>query len=168
VPAGTSAVTGVMHHTGSKTNPYVLIHPNAKSAHLSKHEEDSAVTETAAQTASAGNCASSSNQVTNSAVTAKGVVSPQTAAALEAVAAGRIGGVLGVSASKGSTAPLARQSKPAGGVLGATSKAGKALGAVATRGTLPFTGFPLWAAALIGATFAAGGLALRRRGRATV
>ena len=70
-------------------------------------------------------------------------------------------------------------SAPKSGVLGATfsQKAAKAtkggrsgvLGAVTTfgqrtaHGTLPFTGFPIWAALLLGAALIAAGLALARR-----
>jgi hypothetical protein len=39
------------------------------------------------------------------------------------------------------------------------------LGSTVRRGTLPFTGFPIWAAALIALALIAGGIALRRRGR---
>ena len=48
-----------------------------------------------------------------------------------------------------------------GGVLGATAR----LGEVARSGHLPFTGFPLWAAALVALVLIGLGLALRRRGR---
>jgi len=65
------------------------------------------------------------------------------------------GGALGAQAgSNASSGPLS-------GVLGATAK----LGAVAKGGHLPFTGFPLWAAALVALVLIGLGLALRRRGR---
>jgi hypothetical protein len=77
--------------------------------------------------------------------------------------------VLGAHAAKTSPSKLAAQKatpkKPSGGVLGATGRAGRSLGAVATRGSLPFTGFPVWTAILIAAGLVATGLALRRRGR---
>jgi hypothetical protein len=76
-------------------------------------------------------------------------------------------------------ATKSQASAPKSGVLGATftqkaakpAKAGRSgvLGALATvghqaaRGTLPFTGFPIWAALLIGAALVAAGLALARR-----
>ena len=49
--------------------------------------------------------------------------------------------------------------KPLGGVLGA----GAQLGRTAVKGTLPFTGIPLWAVALVAVTLIGFGLALRRR-----
>src|SRR4029079_2360526 len=67
-------------------------------------------------------------------------------------AASAAGGVLGVTASGGS--------KPAGGVLGVIASTGS--------GVLPFTGFPLWIAALAALALIAFGLALRRNARATV
>ncbi len=60
------------------------------------------------------------------------------------------GNVLGVTTSHG---------KPAGGVLGAIAAVG--------QGTLPFTGFPLWAAVLGALALFAFGLGLRHIGRAT-
>jgi hypothetical protein len=66
----------------------------------------------------------------------------------------RQGGVLGVteSASGGS--------EPAGGVLGAIEAIG--------QGTLPFTGFPVSVGIALGLALVVLGLALVRRGRATV
>jgi hypothetical protein len=65
------------------------------------------------------------------------------------------GGVLGATATSGKAA-----STPAGGVLGALTTVGS--------GTLPFTGFPLWAAALFAVALIVVGLSLRRFGRAAV
>jgi hypothetical protein len=64
------------------------------------------------------------------------------------------GGVLGV------TAAAKGQGGPVGGVLGKIEAIG--------GGVLPFTGFPLWAAALLATALIPLGLALRRFGRATV
>ena len=66
------------------------------------------------------------------------------------------GGVLGVTA----TAPGKAASTPAGGVLGALTTVGS--------GQLPFTGFPIWVAALLAVALIGAGLSLRRVGRATV
>lgn len=53
----------------------------------------------------------------------------------------------------------------AGGVLGAVASPQQGTEATATGGTLPFTGIPLWVAALFGAGLLATGLVLRRAGR---
>jgi hypothetical protein len=58
------------------------------------------------------------------------------------------GGVLGVTAAQG---------QPAGGVLGALEAVG--------QGKLPFTGFPLWLAAMTALSLVVFGLTLRRLGR---
>jgi hypothetical protein len=160
----TTIVTGVWHHTGSTTNPYVLIHPNANSAHMSKHEDDRLATESTTATASAASCNS------QAAPAAQQQQQQQQGSVNQNAAVKKSGAVLGAHASKTGSAKLAAQAtpkKPSGGVLGATGRAGRALGAVATRGSLPFTGFPIWTAILIAAGLVATGLALRRRGRVT-
>jgi hypothetical protein len=98
------------------------------------------------------------------------VTQQQAAAAAKQAGTHAQGGVLGAEASKGSGKVAAGTgAKPArGGVLGATGRAAHVLGAVATRGSLPFTGFPIWAALLIGLGLIGSGLALRRYARATV
>jgi translation initiation factor IF-2 len=63
------------------------------------------------------------------------------------------GGVLGAQATL--VKPAAKRSS--GGVLGAFTR----LGRTASSGTLPFTGLPLWIAALVGLGLIAGGLAVR-------
>jgi hypothetical protein len=78
-------------------------------------------------------------------------------------------GALGASAT--ASGPSASSS-----VLGANAKAGNragsggVLGALTTvgHGTLPFTGFPLWAAAVAGLVLIALGTRLHRRARATI
>jgi hypothetical protein len=64
------------------------------------------------------------------------------------------GGVLGATATAASSG-----NTPAGGVLGALTTVGS--------GQLPFTGFPVWIAALLAVALIATGLMLRRVGRAT-
>ncbi|MDX6483319.1 MAG: hypothetical protein QOE95_1090, partial [Gaiellaceae bacterium] len=64
--------------------------------------------------------------------------------------AGNAGGVAGISATLGS-------GQPRGGVLGIV--------ATRVKGALPFTGFALWIAVLIGASLLIGGIALVRRSR---
>lgn len=178
-PTTKTVVTGVWHRTGSKSNPMVLIHPSSKSAHMSKHSDDAVVTQTVTSTAAGQSCASQSNTTTStSAGNAITAVATPTAAAAGTLAAAGVkaaqAGVLGAQASKsgaGAAGKLASsKAKPSrsGGVLGASGRAAHALGAVATRGKLPFTGFPLWAAALIGLGLVATGATLRRYGRAVV
>jgi hypothetical protein len=62
------------------------------------------------------------------------------------------GGVQGTTTS--TAAPKTNHGKH-GGVLGTVAKL--------NGGTLPFTGFPLWLAALVGLGLVGGGLALRGR-----
>lgn len=88
---------------------------------------------------------------------------------------GTIGGANGSSASgvAGTTAGSGAGAGNAGGVAGISATLGSAqprggvLGIVATRvkGALPFTGFALWIAVLIGASLLIGGIALVRRSR---
>jgi hypothetical protein len=80
-----------------------------------------------------------------------GGVAGGTAGSVLGTSAGGSGGVGGAGASLGS-------GKAQGGVLG--------VAAVRLRGTLPFTGFPLWIAVLIGAALLTGGVTLVRRSRA--
>jgi hypothetical protein len=170
----TTLVTGIWHHTGSKTNPMVLIHPSSNSAHMSKHSDDQVATQTVTQTSTAASCSSQSNTNTssnaNTSSNTNATTAQQQAATVKAQAAKS--GTLATQASKsaaGSAGKLASASaKPrrGGGVLGATGRAAHALGAVATRGKLPFTGFPVWAVVLIGLGLVGTGLALRRHGRA--
>jgi hypothetical protein len=67
------------------------------------------------------------------------------------------GGVLGVTAT---ASGKAGNGNPAGGVLGALTTVG--------QGTLPFTGFPLWFAAVTALGLILFGVALRRAARETV
>ena len=84
--------------------------------------------------------------------------------------AGTSGGANGASTSSG---PGAAGTAATGGVagisasLGSGQQKGGVLGIAATRvkGALPFTGFALWLAVLIGASLLIGGIALRRRTR---
>ena len=80
-------------------------------------------------------------------------VAPQTAGETAATAA--TGGVLGAETTV--KTPAAKSGHAPGGVLGVTAK----LGRIASAGTLPFTGLPLWTAVLAAVALIATGLALR-------
>jgi len=103
------------------------------------------------------NCASSRQSSQPVSTTAfQTVVAAQAAQASQPSASSPqpAGGVLGVTAT---------ESRPAGGVLGALATAGNVAGE-----TLPFTGFPIWVAVAIALGLIVLGLALRRRGGATI
>jgi hypothetical protein len=72
-------------------------------------------------------------------------------------------GVKGATKTLREAAGAPRRSKPTGGVLGAVHTISR----TARTANLPFTGFPLWAAALIGVGLLGSGLALRRHARLT-
>jgi hypothetical protein len=74
--------------------------------------------------------------------------------------AGGSAGVLGAGSTRGAGSQGGSGSPTAAGILGAASSGVRS-------GTLPFTGFPLWAAVLAGVALLVGGSALRRTGRAT-
>jgi hypothetical protein len=191
-PATTTLLTGVAHKTGSGV---VVIHPSANSAHVSKHGDGlvtvsvtlangatctasvPATTSAVATQTMTQQIAAAVGQATGSTVVSTSVASQSAQSAQSARGAGATGaGVAGVSTPAGGTA--AGASTPAGGVLGAQHTEGrgatggvagafKTLGGVAA-GTLPFTGFPLWAAVLIGLLAVALGLMLWRRSRGPV
>jgi hypothetical protein len=80
-----------------------------------------------------------------------------------------------VSAAAGASAAAPTSAAPTGGVLGVTTAAkgnapaGGVLGAIEAvgQGKLPFTGFPLWLAAVTALSLVVFGLTLRRLGRET-
>ena len=145
-PCAPASPGGVWHHTGSKTNPFVLIHPSTHSAHYSKHADDKIVSGAAGSAASCGTVGTL----------------PIATRPLPRI----VGGVLGVRGTLASkparaAAPAAKAAQARSGVLGAAG----ALGSKVTRGSLPFTGFPLWVAVLIAAALLAGGALIRARAR---
>jgi len=179
VPAcGQSVVTvtgGVMHHTGSKSHPYVMIHPSGHSAHVTgKHEDDSVSQSHQVLVANGESCGTpQSPQTPAPQAPAAQVVTPAPAApATPAAPAAQVQGQSAAAAPAAAAQPQAQ-----GGVLGATATLkpaakphrGGVLGTVTNvaGSTLPFTGFPLWIAVLIAVVLIAGGLMLRGRSSAT-
>jgi hypothetical protein len=99
----------------------------------------------------------------NTTITASTQATVQVSHATQASQPTAVGSVAAaVTPGKAATAKPAKAAKPASGVLGAVASAPKAVEQTAASGTLPFTGLPLWIAALIGATLLAAGLVLRR------
>jgi hypothetical protein len=169
-------LVGVKHMTGPKgSGHFVLIHPNEHSAHFTgKHKDDVLLYEPVTRTITVPvtNCPAASTQsessvtVTTSSASAPatvtaqaaGVVVPATATAsasapAPAVAAPAAGGVKGAAVALKPT-----KTKPAGGVLGTTTRLGGTI--ASTR--LPFTGLPLWIFAAVALALIAVGLTARR------
>ncbi|HEX4931300.1 MAG TPA: hypothetical protein VFV62_11375 [Gaiellaceae bacterium] len=163
-------LVGIKHYTGAVKNgqrQYVVISPSEKSAHMNgKHADDEAMyeTRTVTRTVSGESCQQAvANQPPSSSLTPE-QPQPVVPTASAAATAAPVGGVAGAVSPAGApvSTPAATQEEPAGGVLGAVASAPEAVAETATSGTLPFTGIPLWIAALIGGTLIATGLVLRR------
>jgi len=176
-PASTTTtervLVGVWHATGSYKNgerKYVYITPSLNSAHYdtSKHPDDKPVYEerTVTVSASADSCKAATPPAQNVTPPTSNVVAEQSQpivpTASAAATAAPVGGVAGAVSPANAPASAAAQEQPAGGVLGAIASAPEAVAETATSGTLPFTGIPLWIAALIGGALLATGLVLRR------
>jgi hypothetical protein len=152
-PSTATTVVGVWHHTGSNTNPFVLIHPSSHSAHMTgKHPEDKLATVTTTSTAACG--ASGAPSITTGA--------PSNTAGGNAAGANNANANASKTVVAGAQKTIASRRNRAGGVLGATKHAGNVLASAVRKGQLPFTGFPIWLVALIGAGLISGGFALRR------
>jgi hypothetical protein len=165
-------LVGVQHRTGN--GGYVLIHPSTHSAHYSKHADDIPVYETVMKTLSVptgASCSSTQPTVVSTQVTSApsvaATVAPATASGTAAAtatatpAASTPATATPVSAGgvKGATVTLKpTKTKPAGGVLGTTTRLG---GSVASA-KLPFTGLSLWIFVLAAAALIAIGATVRR------
>ena len=153
----------ICHRTGSATNPYVAINIsiNAWLNGHTKHpaldgrsdimlQDPAAPGEKPDPTLVAAMCGGSQQaKASQQQPGAAAFATAKPAKPLQVLAAA---GVKGATASK----PAASQPKGAAGVLGAISTPVR-------RGQLPFTGLPLWIAALAAGALVAFGLALRRR-----
>jgi hypothetical protein len=168
-------LVGVKHMIGPKgSGRYVLIHPSTHSAHYTgKHKDDIPVYETVTKTITVPvtNCPATpvtpatpaaalapSTVTTTTTEQAAGAVAPATVtnaaapvtpASTPASAGGVKGAVVALKPTK---------TKPAGGVLGTTTRLGGTI--ASTR--LPFTGLPLWIFALVAAGLIGTGLVVRR------
>jgi hypothetical protein len=166
-------LVGVKHMIGPKgSGRFVLIHPSTNSAHFTgKHEDDIPVYETVTKTITVPvtNCPATPAATETPAApatvapataqsTAAGAVAPATATAAAPVTPATAtpasaGGVKGATVALKPT-----KTKPASGVLGATTRLGGKV--AATR--LPFTGLPLWIFALVAAGLIGIGITVRR------
>jgi hypothetical protein len=162
-----NVLTGVAHKTG---HGYVVIHPNAHSAHLTgKHPDDVPLYQIVASTITSpatASCAVTSTQSTSSTASTS-----STSSSTASVTSAHTSGV-----SAATTSPAHTTAVSAGGVKGAvvtlkptkTASAGGVLGTVThlghtvASGTLPFTGLPLWIFALVAAALVAIGVLVRR------
>jgi hypothetical protein len=163
-------VLGVMHGK----SPHLMTNP--KSAHFTKHDDKQMLgTTSSTQVFPTGESCSSNSSTESSRQTQQSQATQQSAVSTQTAASQSQGAVAGQS---GSASPTTAQATPAtGGVLGATANLntpkpqhrGGVLGAVTNvaGSTLPFTGFPLWIAALLAVALIGSGLALRGRSSAS-
>jgi hypothetical protein len=167
---------GIVHHTGSQSNPTVVLKYNAQSAHVrGKHGDDTLLVRTTTRTTQTPTGADCGSPIVTTSIvqherpiaaSSGTTVVPATPAATDTPAAG-IAGASATLTSPGKATPAAA---PRGGVLGvqATLPTAKPKGgALATTRSvaaarLPFTGIQLWFVLLVGGLLALTGIVLRR------
>lgn len=166
-------LVGVKHKTGN--GKYVLIHPSTHSAHYSKHADDIPVYETVTKTLSVptgASCESTQPTVVSTQVTSAPTAAAPAATAAPITASETAAASAGATVTPAATAtPVAAggvkgavvtlkpaKTKPAGGVLGATTR----LGGTVAAAKLPFTGLSLWIFVLVAAVLIAVGATVRR------
>jgi hypothetical protein len=159
----------ICHATGSTSNPYVVItvDVHALKAHTQHQDGRDVIPAPSggcpAASSGGGTTTTGTTGTTTTGTTTTGTTTTgTTTTGTTTTGSTTTGGVAGVSTpppgghSAGSPQPSA-QGGPAG-VLGVTTR----LGTAARSGTLPFTGVPLWLAALAAAGLLAAGVGLRR------
>jgi hypothetical protein len=162
----------ICHATGSTSNPYVVItvDVHALKAHTQHQDGRDVIPAPSggcpAASSGGGTTTTGTTGTTTTGTTATTTTGTTTTGTTTTTGSTTTGGVAGVSTppsgghSAGSPQPSVQggpQGGPAG-VLGVTTR----LGTAARSGTLPFTGVPLWLAALAAAGLLAAGVGLRR------
>ena len=172
---GAAAVAGrhvtICHATGSASHPYVMISPSVSGVfhgHLGHQDARDIIPaftyngQTYSQNMDSAGLAifKAGCTVTASSTTQVQATQTQTPAAAAAPAAATAASAPATAGGvKGATATLTKpKAKPAGGVLGATTRLG---GTVAST-NLPFTGLPLWIFAALAALLILVGATVRR------
>jgi hypothetical protein len=162
----------ICHATGSTSNPYVVItvDVHALKAHTQHQDGRDVIPAPSggcpAASSGGGTTTTGTPGTTTTGTTGTTTTGTTTTGTTTTTGSTTTGGVAGVSTpppgghSAGSPQPSVQggpQGGPAG-VLGVTTR----LGTAARSGTLPFTGVPLWLAALAAAGLLAAGVGLRR------
>jgi hypothetical protein len=179
-----NVIKGIVHHTGSATNPTVVLKYNAQSAHArGKHGDATLLVETVTKTTRTPTGAGCGAPVVTTSVAQH--EEPLTRAANGAAAAvaapvpvpattgGTAAAAHSVAATRDVAAAHAASAKPQGGVLGVQAtippkaQPHRVLGTTARvdSSRLPFTGAALWIFVAAAAALVAAGYTLRRAGR---
>jgi hypothetical protein len=167
------SVMGVLHgkHEHLMTNQH--------SAHFTKHADKAVVgeVESTSVVATGETCGSSSQPVITSSSTSSNVSNATTTISSSSTSSNTSSSTSSNTSSNTSSSTQSASAAPVGGVLGAhatiakpkaKSSGGGVLGTASNvaGSSLPFTGFPVWMAALIGLGLVAAGVVFWRRGTA--